>query len=135
MLGTFSYSNPTKLYFGENSLEYLNEELPKFGSRVLLVYGSGSIKKNGIYEKVRKTAKPSSKTRALCRTQPSRSCMKAVGARGTQEPTLSSPSAAVLFATMQKRCLSPRTARKTHGINITCAWRTWTTKSSLSAAY
>lgn len=52
MLGNFSYSNPTKLYFGEDSLNYLNEELPKYGANVLLVYGGGSIKKNGIYDKV-----------------------------------------------------------------------------------
>ena len=31
MLGNFSYSNPTKLYFGEDSLCFLNEELPKYG--------------------------------------------------------------------------------------------------------
>ena len=30
MLGSFIYSNPTKLYFGENSLDFLNEELPKY---------------------------------------------------------------------------------------------------------
>lgn len=52
MLGNFTYSNPTKLYFGEDSLKYLNEELPKYGERVLLVYGGGSIKKNGIYDQV-----------------------------------------------------------------------------------
>lgn len=52
MLGNFSYSNPTKLYFGEDSLKALNEELPKYGEKVLLVYGSGSIKKNGIYEQI-----------------------------------------------------------------------------------
>lgn len=52
MLGNFSYSNPTKLYFGEDSLNYLNEELPKYGKNVQLAYGSGSIKKNGIYDKV-----------------------------------------------------------------------------------
>jgi len=52
MLGNFSYANPTKLYFGEDSLHYLNEELPKYGANVLLVYGSGSIKKNGVYDKV-----------------------------------------------------------------------------------
>lgn len=52
MLGNFTYSNPTKLYFGENSLEMLNGELPKYGKNVLLVYGGGSIKKNGIYDKV-----------------------------------------------------------------------------------
>ena len=52
MLGNFTYCNPTKLYFGKNALEGLKEELPKYGKNVLLVYGSGSIKKNGIYDKV-----------------------------------------------------------------------------------
>ena len=52
MLGNFYYCNPTKLYFGKNSLDGLNEELPKYGKNVLLVYGGGSIKKNGIYGKV-----------------------------------------------------------------------------------
>lgn len=52
MLGTFNYSNPTKLYFGQESLRGLNEELPKYGNRVLLCYGGGSIKENGIYEAV-----------------------------------------------------------------------------------
>lgn len=52
MLGNFNYSNPTKLYFGEDSLNYLNEELSKYGKNVQLIYGGGSIKKNGIYEQV-----------------------------------------------------------------------------------
>ncbi len=52
MLGNFTYCNPTKLYFGEDSLAGLNEELPKYGQNVQLVYGGGSIKKNGIYDKV-----------------------------------------------------------------------------------
>lgn len=52
MLGNFSYSNPTKLYFGEDSLEFLGEELENYGENVMLCYGGGSIKKNGIYEKV-----------------------------------------------------------------------------------
>ena len=52
MLGNFTYCNPTKLYFGADSLNYLNEELPKYGKNVLLIYGGGSIKKNGIYQKV-----------------------------------------------------------------------------------
>ena len=45
MLGNFEYCNPTKLYFGDESLKYLNTELPKYGSRILLIYGGGSIKK------------------------------------------------------------------------------------------
>ena len=52
MLGNFEYSNPTKLYFGENSLDFLNQELAKYGENVMLVYGGGSIKKNGIYDQV-----------------------------------------------------------------------------------
>ena len=53
MLGNFSYCNPTKLYFGEDSLKYLNDELPKYGKNIQLVYGGGSIKKNGIYDQVK----------------------------------------------------------------------------------
>lgn len=52
MLGNFSYCNPTKLHFGEESLDYLNEELPLYGNRVLLTYGGGSIKKSGLYDQV-----------------------------------------------------------------------------------
>lgn len=52
MLGNFTYCNPTKLYFGKDALNGLNEELPKYGKNVLLVYGGGSIKRNGIYDKV-----------------------------------------------------------------------------------
>lgn len=52
MLGNFSYSNPTKLYFGENSLNFLNSELSKYGKNIMLCYGGGSIKKNGIYDRV-----------------------------------------------------------------------------------
>lgn len=52
MLGNFSYCNPTKLYFGKDSLQYLNEELPKYGPNVQLVYGGGSIRQNGIYDAV-----------------------------------------------------------------------------------
>lgn len=52
MLGNFSYCNPAKLYFGDQSLDYLSTELPKYGKNVVLIYGGGSIKKNGIYDDV-----------------------------------------------------------------------------------
>lgn len=52
MLGNFSYCNPAKLYFGDQSLDYLNTELPKYGKNVVLIYGGGFIKKNGIYDDV-----------------------------------------------------------------------------------
>ena len=55
MLGNFSYKNATKLYFGEDALDYLRDELPKYGDNVVLIYGGGSIKKNGIYDAVLRT--------------------------------------------------------------------------------
>ena len=62
MLGNFIYSNPTKLYFGKDSLDYLKTELKKYGKNIMLVYGGGSIKKNGIYDKVVEILKNSEKT-------------------------------------------------------------------------
>ena len=52
MLGNFSYHNPTKLYFGEESLNYLKDEMKNYGQNVLFVYGGGSIKKNGLYDEI-----------------------------------------------------------------------------------
>ncbi len=54
MLGNFTYCNPTKLYFGDDALQGLTTELKKYGKNVLLVYGGGSIKRNGIYDAVKK---------------------------------------------------------------------------------
>ncbi len=62
MLGNFKFSNSTKLYFGEDSLNYLNEELPKYGKNVMPVYGGGSIKKTGVYDKVVEILKANDKT-------------------------------------------------------------------------
>lgn len=53
MLGDFTYCNSTKLYFGEKALQNLASELAKYGQNIVLVYGDGSIKKNGIYAQVR----------------------------------------------------------------------------------
>ena len=61
MLGNFTYCNPTKLYFGRDALNGLNEELPKYGKNVLLVYGGGSIKRNGIYDAVVKILRENGK--------------------------------------------------------------------------
>ncbi len=52
MRGSFTYCNPTKLYFGKNALQKLAGELDKYGPNVQLIYGGGSIKKNGIYDEV-----------------------------------------------------------------------------------
>lgn len=62
MLGNFSYKNATKLYFGDESLQYLNDELPKYGKTVQLIYGGGSVKKNGIYNAVVEILKANCKT-------------------------------------------------------------------------
>lgn len=51
----FSYYNPTKIYFGRNSLDNLYEELASYGDTVLLIYGKGSVKKSGLYDKVLKS--------------------------------------------------------------------------------
>lgn len=48
----FIYHIPTKIYFGENQLHNLGKEVSKFGKRVLLTYGGGSIKKSGLYDQV-----------------------------------------------------------------------------------
>ena len=62
MLGNFTYYNPTKLYFGEDAIEGLRQELPKYGPTVQLIYGGGSIKKNGIYDEVMQILKETGKT-------------------------------------------------------------------------
>lgn len=62
MLGNFCYCNPTRLYFGENAMDHLQQELAKYGSNVLLCYGGGSIKKNGIYDQVIAALKACNKT-------------------------------------------------------------------------
>jgi alcohol dehydrogenase YqhD (iron-dependent ADH family) len=61
MLGNFSYSNPTRLYFGDDAISFLGEELNNYGKKVMLTYGGGSIKKNGIYDEVIKTLKDEGK--------------------------------------------------------------------------
>ncbi|MCY8104887.1 iron-containing alcohol dehydrogenase [Bacillus mojavensis] len=48
----FTYYNPTKLIFGKGQLEQLRKELKQYGKNVLLVYGGGSIKRNGLYDQV-----------------------------------------------------------------------------------
>ena len=62
MLGNFKFLNSTALYFGERSLESLKEELGHYGNTVQLIYGGGSIKKNGIYDAVISILKECGKT-------------------------------------------------------------------------
>lgn len=51
-MNNFIYDIPVKVYFGENQLCHLGEELSKYGKRVLMTYGGGSIKKIGLYDEV-----------------------------------------------------------------------------------
>ncbi|WP_044894371.1 iron-containing alcohol dehydrogenase [Bacillus alveayuensis] len=51
-MDAFEFYNPTKLIFGKDQIEKLKAEVPKYGKKVLLVYGGGSIKRNGLYDEV-----------------------------------------------------------------------------------
>jgi NADP-dependent alcohol dehydrogenase len=51
-MNNFEFKNPTKIIFGKDSIQKLESEIPN-DARVLLLYGGGSIKKNGIYEQVK----------------------------------------------------------------------------------
>lgn len=51
-MNRFDFCVPTDIRFGEGQVECLAKEIGKYGSRVLLVYGGGSIKKTGLYDKI-----------------------------------------------------------------------------------
>ena len=57
MIGNFIYNIPTTLYFGKNCIKDLPEVIGKYGKNVLLTYGCGSIKKMGLYDKVKELLK------------------------------------------------------------------------------
>jgi alcohol dehydrogenase YqhD (iron-dependent ADH family) len=52
IMQNFTFWNPTKLIFGKGQLEQLKSEIPRYGQKVLVVYGGGSIKRSGLYDKV-----------------------------------------------------------------------------------
>lgn len=56
-MDNFAFYVPTKVYFGKGQIVELGGEAKKYGNSVLLVYGGGSIKKNGIYDEAQKTLK------------------------------------------------------------------------------
>lgn len=62
MLGNIKFHNPTKLYFGKESLRYLAGELKNYGPTVMLSYGGGSIKRNGVYDQVMEVLRAEGKT-------------------------------------------------------------------------
>lgn len=51
-MNDFVYDIPVKVYFGKDQLCHLGEELKKYGQKVLLTYGGGSIKRNGLYDRI-----------------------------------------------------------------------------------
>lgn len=51
-MNAFSFYNPVQLIFGKGQLEKIKQELPTYGQKVLVVYGGGSIKRNGLYDEV-----------------------------------------------------------------------------------
>lgn len=61
-MNSFTFYNPVKLHFGEDALEKLPKELAQFGQKVLVVYGGGSIKKNGVYNAVIEKLQEAGKT-------------------------------------------------------------------------
>ena len=79
-MNNFVFQNSTKIYFGKNQLSHLAEEIKQYGSRVLMAYGGGSIKRNGVYELVLK-ALGSQKVVEFGGIEPNpkyETCMKAV---------------------------------------------------------
>lgn len=62
MQGNFTYHNPTRLHFGEEAMRHLADELKNFGPVVMLSYGGGSIKRNGIYDAVVDALRSAGKT-------------------------------------------------------------------------
>ncbi len=75
----FSFQNPTRIHFGEDALRHLPGELARFGPRVLLVYGGGSIKRTGLYENIMSLLKQAGKTVFELSGVPSNPTMKEVG--------------------------------------------------------
>ncbi|MBN2090046.1 iron-containing alcohol dehydrogenase [candidate division KSB1 bacterium] len=53
----FDYEIPTKILFGKDKIKQLGSEIKKYGNRILLLYGGGSIKKIGLYNDVKRILK------------------------------------------------------------------------------
>ncbi|GGH75044.1 alcohol dehydrogenase YqhD (iron-dependent ADH family) [Pullulanibacillus pueri] len=52
-MDNFVFENPTKLIFGKDQIEALRKEVPQYGNKVLIVYGGGSVKRNGLLDQVK----------------------------------------------------------------------------------
>lgn len=56
-MNRFVYDIPTKLFFGEGQIKHLRNLASSFGKNILFIYGGGSIKRNGLYDKIHSTLK------------------------------------------------------------------------------
>ena len=86
-MNNFIFENKTKVYFGRGGVkEYLGCLLKKYGSTVMLAYGGGSIKRNGVYDEVMGILSAQDKTvielPASCPTPPIKRCRRARFWRG-----------------------------------------------------
>nr|WP_325295624.1 iron-containing alcohol dehydrogenase [uncultured Oscillibacter sp.] len=61
-MNNFSFSYPTKVYFGKGAAENMKAELTKYGPTVMLAYGGGSVKKSGVYDQMVDLLKKAGKT-------------------------------------------------------------------------
>ena len=133
MLGNFTYCNPTKLYFGEQSLEGLHKELPKYGDRVVLIYGGGSIKRNGIYDAVRAILDQEGKQVAeIAGVMPNPTLAKlyeGIGVARAHRADLLLAVGGGSVCDYAKRSLCRSTVRRTHGRNTISALRSQTAPS------
>lgn len=60
-MNDFRFYNPVRIHFGKDALEHLPDELASVGKKILLVYGGGSIKRSGLYDRVTATLKAAGK--------------------------------------------------------------------------
>jgi len=82
----FVFENKTKVYFGKDQLCHLHEEVARFGKKVLVVYGGGSIKRIGLYDKVIPHHTTVNKGAAICK-QEGIDVLLAVGGGSTIDAT------------------------------------------------
>jgi alcohol dehydrogenase YqhD (iron-dependent ADH family) len=61
-MNNFTFSYPTKVYFGKGAAENIKAELAKYGPTVMLAYGGGSVKKSGVYDRMMGLLKEAGKT-------------------------------------------------------------------------
>lgn len=112
-MNTFTYNYPVKVYFGEKAASgNLAAELAKVGQNVLLAYGGGSIKKNGVYDELLDILKEAGKTvtefTGIMSTRPTRRYRRALPLPGRRTLTSFWQWAAALSSTAARSSLPRR---------------------------